>query len=98
MTRDEILKTLKQQHAELLATLEGIPDAVMVMRPVIDWWTAKDLLGHIAMWEQVAIKFIVEYKQDGLPKTLGLNSDAAVDAYNKRGAGLRRDWSRARGL
>ena len=96
MTRAEILKTIKEQHTQLLAALEGIPEETIVKRPVVGWWTIKDLLGHIAMWEQVAIQFIAEYKQDGLPKMLGANDDAAIDAINKREAAIRRDWSRAR--
>lgn len=96
LTRDEILKTLQQEHANLLTALAGVPDDVLVTRPVVEWWTLKDLLGHIATWEQVAIKFITEYQQDGLPKMLGLSDDAAVDAYNKRAAALRRDWPLAR--
>lgn len=96
MTRDEVLKRLQQEHANLIAALGGIPHDVMVTQPVVDWWTLKDLLGHIAMWEQVALKFISEYLQDGLPKPLGLKDDAALDTYNKRGAALRRDWPLAR--
>ena len=75
MTRAEILKTIKEQHAQLLAALEGIPEETIVKRPLVEWWTIKDLLGHIAMWEQVAIKFIAEYKQDGVPQMLGMNDD-----------------------
>jgi hypothetical protein len=96
MTRDEILKTIKEQHAQLLAALAEIPEDVMTKRPIVEWWTIKDLLGHIAMWEQVALKFIAEYRQGGLPKTLGMNDDDAINAYNKREAAIRRDWSLAR--
>jgi hypothetical protein len=96
MPRAEILKTIKEQHTQLLAALEGIPEETIVKRPVVEWWTIKDLLGHIAMWEQVAIKFITEYKQDGVPKMLGMNDDAAIDKHNKREATIRRDWSLAR--
>jgi hypothetical protein len=96
MTRAEILKTIKEQHAQLLAALEGIPEETIVKRPLVEWWTIKDLLGHIAMWEQVAIKFIAEYKQDGVPQMLGLNDDAAINSHNKREATIRRDWSLAR--
>jgi len=96
MTRAEILKTIKEQHAQLLAALEGIPEETIVKRPLVEWWTIKDLLGHIAMWEQVAIKFIAEHKQDGVPQMLGLNDDAAIHSHNKREATIRRDWSLAR--
>ena len=96
MTRDELLAQIKQAHANLTATLEGISDETMTTRPVIDWWTLKDMLGHVAMWERVALRFIEEYQSEGAPKSLGLKDDAAVDAYNKRGAAERRDWSLAR--
>lgn len=96
MTRDEILDQIKQAHASLAAALEDIPDDVMTTRPVVDWWTPKDVLGHVAMWRRVAIQFIDEYRRDGVPVPLGLNDDAAIDAYNKRGAAQRRDYTLAR--
>lgn len=91
MTRDEIVETIKQQSTELLAVLDGIPAEALTKRPLVDWWTGKDLLGHIAMWELVALKFIADYKHDGLPKMLGINGDDELDAHNKRGVVMRRD-------
>ncbi len=96
MTRAEILAQINQAHANLVAAFAGIPDDVMTTQPVIDWWTLKDVLGHIAMWQQVAIQFIDEFQRGGVPTPLGLADDDALDAYNKRGAALRRDWSLAR--
>ena len=96
MTRDELLEKIKQTHADFVTALADLPEEVMTKRPVIDWWTLKDLLGHIAMWQQIAIRFIAEYKQGGCPKPLGLADDAAIDAYNKRGVELRRDLSLAK--
>jgi hypothetical protein len=96
MTREEILGKIKQAHANLVSAVAGIPDDVMTTRPVIDWWTPKDMLGHVAMWERVAVQFIDDYRRDGVPVSLGLEDDAAIDAYNKRGAALRRDWSLVR--
>ena len=99
MTRDELLIQIKQAHADLALALAGISDEAMETRPVIDWWTLKDVLGHIAMWERAAIRFIDEFQREGAPRSLGLKDDAAVDAYNKRGAAERRDWplTRVRG-
>jgi hypothetical protein len=96
MTRAEILAQINQAHANLVAAFAGIPDDVMTTQPVVDWWTLKDVLGHVAMWQQVAIKFINEFQRGGVPTPLGFADDAALDAYNKRGAALRRDWSLAR--
>ncbi|MGE5264847.1 MAG: DinB family protein [Acidobacteriota bacterium] len=96
MTRDEILRALRQTRSLLLETIDGIPEDAIVTQPVTESWTVKDLLGHMAMWQQVALSFITDYRASGTPQSLGLENDAAVDAYNRRGADLRRDWSLAR--
>lgn len=96
MTRDEVLNQLRQTHADLVAALAGLPDDAMTTTPVVAWWTPKDVLGHVAMWQQVAIKCIEEFRRGGVPTPLGFADDAALDAYNKRGAALRRAWSLAR--
>jgi hypothetical protein len=96
VTRDEMLRALRQTRAGLLETIDGIPEDVIVTQPVTGSWTIKDLLGHMAMWQQVGLAFITDYRASGTPQSLGLENDAAVDAYNRRGADLRRDWSLAR--
>jgi hypothetical protein len=96
MTRAEILETIRAHHAQLVARLDAIPEEAIGKRPVVEWWTIKDVLGHIALWEQVAIQFIAEYKQTGVPQPLGMDNDEAINAYNKREATIRRDWSLAR--
>ncbi len=96
MTRTEILQALERDRASLHAALAGLTDKDLETRAAVGGWTVKDVLGHIAMWQQVAVQFIADYRADGLPKSLGLADDAAVDAYNERGAALRRDWSLAR--
>lgn len=95
MTRDEILRIIQSQYDELIAVLDAVPADQLTKRPLVDWWTAKDLVGHIAMWEQVALKFIREYKATGVPKPLGIQGDADVDRYNKRGVAMRRDLALA---
>ena len=93
MTRDDILQTLEAQYEELGTALAYIPAEVQTKIPYVEWWTLKDLMGHVAMWQQVAIHFIKEYKADGLPKMLGLKDDDDLNRYNKRGVAMRRDLS-----
>ncbi len=93
MTRDEVLQALERDRAQLQAALEGLDHQVVTTVPVVGEWTIKDLLGHMAMWHQVALQFIADYKQTGLPKSLGFDDDAAVDAHNRREAERRREWS-----
>lgn len=96
MTRSEIIQAIQAQHSQLLAVLEGVSEETLCKRPVVGWWTIKDLLGHIAMWEQVAIRFITEYQRDGMPQPLGIETDEQVNAINKREVVIRRDWTLAR--
>ncbi len=93
MTRDEILKALKRDRTQLQAALEGLDEQIVTTVPVAGEWTIKDLLGHMAMWHQVALQFIADYHKTGVPKSLGLADDAAVDAHNRREAERRRAWS-----
>jgi hypothetical protein len=92
MTRAEILQALEQDRVSLLTAMADLPEEMLSMQPVVEQWTVKDVLGHITLWQQVAIQFIADYRASGLPKSLGLKDDAALDAYNAQGAALRQDW------
>lgn len=96
MTRAEIIQTLQTQHTQLLTELEKLGEEVICKRPVVGWWTIKDLLGHIALWEQVAIQFITDYQREGVPQPLGIENEEQVNAINKREVAMRRDGSLAR--
>ncbi len=95
MTRDDILRAIERDRTDLLAALEGLPDDTLTSEKITDQWTGKDLLGHMAMWKKVAVQFLDDYAKDGVPKSLGFDSDAAVDAYNLREADKRRTWTLA---
>jgi|GEM_PF-907276 len=85
MTRDEILPAIRREHLEFLTAIGGIPDDEMINTLITEQWTVKDMMAHIAVWMRVAIKFIREFKAEGVPKNLGLNDDATVDAFNEQG-------------
>jgi len=85
MTRDEILQAIRREHIEFLTAIGGIPDDEMINTLITEQWTVKDMMTHIAIWMRVAIKFIREFKTDGVPKNLGLNDDAKVAAFNEQG-------------
>ena len=58
VTRDQVLEKLEQSRASLLAAVADIPEEVMQTQAVVEPWTVKDLLGHIAVWQQLAIQII----------------------------------------
>jgi len=95
VTRDEILNAIKNSHAEFLATLADIPDDVIARARVMDWWSCKDILGHVTFWYLVAIQFVREYRATGAPQPLDLD-DPKIDALNHREAAIRRDYPLAR--
>ncbi len=95
MTRDEMIQAIERDRANLLAALEGLDEKTMTTRPVVEQWTVKDLLGHIAMWHAVALKFIADYRANGVPQSMGFDNDALVDAHNAREAARRHDWTMA---
>ena len=97
MTRDEILREIKRAHENFLGAIADIPDDIATTKPVIDWWTIKDLIGHVTTWYLVARQFLREYARGDVPVQLGFGqSDDEVDRYNKRAAAQRRDYSLAR--
>jgi hypothetical protein len=95
MTRAELLEKMRRAHDDFRRALDGIGDDTMVAQQVVESWTIKDLMGHIALWHRVAIRFIDEYLRCGAPQPLGIEDDAAIDAFNQRGAARVRDWSLA---
>jgi uncharacterized damage-inducible protein DinB/predicted RNase H-like HicB family nuclease len=50
--RSVLLAALEAQREELLAAAAMVPVAERTSRPVCGVWTLKDVLGHIADWEQ----------------------------------------------
>ena len=94
MKRDQVLKTMEQEHAKLLAAMRDLSDETIATQPVMNDWTIKDMLGHVALWYRVAVTFVNEFVQRGLPRSTGL-SGLSVDEYNERELKLRRDWSLA---
>ncbi len=96
MSKEELLEAMRRERAALLAAMQGISDDVAITQPIVDAWTLKDLLGHIAAWNLIATQFLTDYLQLGAPVSLGLKDDAAVNAFNAQLHTERRDWNLAR--
>lgn len=50
--RDALTAHYRQMRADLLASIEGVPDELL-MEPTLDGWSVKDHLGHIALWDEL---------------------------------------------
>ena len=88
-----ILRALLQTtRKEFLLTADLIPEAERTTRPICGRWTLKDLTGHLADWEWVAIDGLRQLAAGQSPEfsyTIALN----FDEFNNARAAARHDQS-----
>lgn len=81
MTKDELLAAIKRDRARLDELVGQVPEGRMADGALDGGWSVKDVLAHIAAWEQLCLKWIKENKRE----ELGAGADdAAVNAVNLR--------------
>jgi hypothetical protein len=58
ITRDDAVRLLEEQHAELAALLTQLDEDAFVRRGTIGGgeWSAKDLAAHMGIWEELALE------------------------------------------
>jgi uncharacterized damage-inducible protein DinB len=83
----ELLRRIEDGWRDLLEAIDGIPDDRMEEPGVAGEWSVKDLLGHIAFWEDRASGHI-ERALAGLPDE---ESDAVVEELNAADHAARHD-------
>ena len=74
--REELLKDLEQARDELRASYEGLSDEQMVQPGAVGEWSVKDVLSHVASWEEVALPDLARIARGDVP-TL-----ATIDLYS----------------
>lgn len=73
------------------AAIAGLDEAALAEPGVVGEWSVKDLLGHVAAWEQRALEHIERWRRGEPPVRAAL----ATDEYNAREAERRRGWTLA---
>ncbi len=89
MERLALLDVVEDTWHQLDAALAGLDEAAMLEPGVVEGWSIKDLLGHVAAWEQMALRHVDQWRRGGTP---GGTGDFSVDAYNAAESARRRDW------
>ncbi len=69
MNKKEITQALDEERAKFLKAIEGLSDEQMTEKGVIDDWSIKDILAHIATWESEMVTFIAQLQQGKKPRT-----------------------------
>jgi DinB superfamily len=82
------LATLEEGHSEIESLLARLSDDELIRPARIGGgeWSAKDLLGHLAFWEELALETVAAWPTDQQPSVLAIfgGGSAAVDAANAR--------------
>jgi hypothetical protein len=88
MDRESFLKALEASWRQLDDALDGLDDAAIAEPGVVEAWSVKDLLGHVAAWEQLALRYIDQWRAGAALDSPG---GPAMDAFNAAEAARRRD-------
>lgn len=79
----ELLTRLKHDRQELLETIAGIPQSVMIQPGVVGPWSLKDILVDLTLREAELVTLLFQARQGQKPSTLQV-STVAVDEINAR--------------
>ncbi len=82
MTRDEVLRALRESRAQMEAALEGLTEAQLADPGVVGDWSAKDLLAHLTTWEAELVTLLAKARRGQKPKWPA--SQAEIDALNEK--------------
>jgi uncharacterized damage-inducible protein DinB len=65
MTKEEVLARLAESRQTLHQAIEGLSKEEMTQPQVEGVWTVKDVLGHIASWEETCLEPLRRYADGG---------------------------------
>lgn len=89
--REKTLAEMASARKNFLAALDRLSEEQMV-RPVVGEWSVKDLLAHVACWEEVLLPDIQRLARGDAP-ALAAFDIKKVDEWNEKLMSLRRHFS-----
>lgn len=84
MSKAKLLAEIQAERQSLEAVLAELSEDQMLVTGVIDDWTVKDLLAHIAVWEQRMVSWVAQAVRGEAPEMLppGMTWDD-LDEWNE---------------
>jgi hypothetical protein len=58
MNKQQLLKRLETAWTALKQSYTGLPDAQLLEHGVMGDWSVKDILAHVTIWEEEALKYL----------------------------------------
>jgi hypothetical protein len=81
MTQSELIAALEDSRKDLLAAVDGLPQAALEQPGVVDDWSVKDLLSHLTAWEAELVKMLAQARLGRRPAFLDLGN---TDTLNQK--------------
>jgi hypothetical protein len=78
--RDELLSMLQESRKELASAIQGLPDDKLTA-PLGENWCTKDIMGHIASWDEFTVSDLRRIARGRLP-CLAAFREPDVDSWN----------------
>ena len=88
--REQVYSLLEAARKELVAAIDGLTPEQMAI-PVFDDWSVKDILAHIASWEEYALPDFQRVARGHMP-ALASFREPEVDNWNALVMSLRRNF------
>lgn len=67
MKRDEAVNKLRAARKELLESLQGASEEEKMRPNAVEKWSIKDLLAHIASWDEEILRVIQAFAMQAEP-------------------------------
>jgi uncharacterized protein (TIGR03083 family) len=93
-SRQEAIQILEEGWSRLDELLAGLSDEDLIRPSTIGSgdWSAKDLLGHLAFWEELAVKTMAEWRGGEKPEVERAFASGGPDDLNAENYERKRDW------
>lgn len=89
-TQAELVEKLAHNRDELLNALATLSEEHINKVAIVEQWTAKDIVGHIAYWEQIILDHVRESFTEGKPRPVSPKDPE--EKINARESKKRKGW------
>lgn len=83
MDRLQLLKRLDTAWTAFRESYTGLSDSQLTVPGVIDNWCVKDIIAHVTIWEEEALKHVPHIIEGGRPPRYSVTY-GGIDAFNAR--------------
>ena len=83
MNRQQLLTRIETAWIAFRASYDGLSDAQLSELGVTGDWSVKDLIAHVTIWEEEALKHLPHIMEGGRPPRYSVTY-GGIDAFNER--------------